>query len=441
MPVSPARAKAYEILLRVEKEGSYSSVLLADIPASLDEKDRSLCHELVLGTLRRRMLLDRVISGLSSKSLKKLDLEVLTALRIGLYQLSFLDRVPDHAAVNDSVSLTVMAGKRSARGFVNAILRKFTRDPVMPAEGDPVEQLSVSGSHPKWLLERWIGRFGIEETTRLVEFNNAAPPQYLRFTRRFDLLPESERESVLEIVQSVSEPAGLTNGVFRLKENDKRIREFFESGLVYFQDLGSVVVADSVGAGPADSVLDLCAAPGSKTSRIAMDVDPEKGMIVACDIHLSRLRNLEENCRRQNADRVDLTMCDAESELPFAAAAFDRVLVDAPCTGTGTIAQNPEIRYRVSQNDISELPRKQLAILINASKAVKPGGTLFYSTCSLEPEENSIVADEFLGRSPDFEAARPSVPGSLLDHLQRAELLPQKHATSGFFIAAFKRLS
>lgn len=439
MPISPARTRAFEILRRVGTEGAYSSVLLAETAASLDEKDRALCHEITLGTLRRQNYLDAVISDHSAKPIKKIDEEVLIALRIGLYQLEFLDRIPDHAIVNESVGLAVRAGKRSARGFVNAVLRNAIRQPARFEFDDPVEELSVIGSHPRFLLERWIARFGLEATRALVGFNNSSPPLDFRFTVRFDGLAPSDREEIEGYAASVASRGKLAANSFRAKKSEPGLRELFEAGLIYFQDEASQLVADSLGIVPTDTVLDACAAPGSKTTAIARTIDPGRGSLVACELNEARAFGLRKNCLRQDADLVRVVRADSSRPLPFPDRAFDKVLVDAPCTGTGTIARNPEIRYRVKVEDIEGFPGKQLAILVNASKAVKSGGLLVYSTCSLESEENGAVADAFLSAAADFRAVAPNIPMGLLDEAERGEILPQAHATSGFFIAAFRR--
>ncbi|QQS41812.1 MAG: 16S rRNA (cytosine(967)-C(5))-methyltransferase RsmB [Acidobacteriota bacterium] len=439
MPIASARKSAFDVLLRVATEGAYSSVLLAETADALEDRDRALCHEITLGTLRRQMLLDAVIARHSSKPPEKLDREVLIALRMGIYQLEFLDRIPDHAAVNDSVALAVRAGKRSAKGFVNAVLRSAIREPFRPDFDDPVEELSVVGSHPRPLIERWIERFGFTETKALVDFNNTPPPADFRFTARFDRLPEEEREKIREYTDSVSSAGKIAAGSFRAGTSDETLRGLFENGLIYFQDEASQLVADAVGAVPTDSVLDLCAAPGSKTTSVARSIDPERGLIAACELNESRASRLKENCLRQGADFVSVVRADASRGLPFAVGAFDKVLVDAPCTGTGTIARNPEIRYRVSKEDLQILPRKQLTILASASKAVKSGGLLVYSTCSLEQEENEAVADAFLAQAEEFEPAALSAAGRLSDDSGRVNIRPQEQGTSGFFIAAFTR--
>ncbi|REJ78360.1 MAG: 16S rRNA (cytosine(967)-C(5))-methyltransferase RsmB [Acidobacteria bacterium] len=440
MPISPSRTAAFDILLAVENESKDSSSLLAERADELDEKDRGLCHEIVLGTLRRQMFLDAVLNSHSKKPLSKLDTEVLVSLRMGLYQLRYLDRIPDHAAVSDSVSLAVRAGKRSAKGFVNGILRSAIRSRTDLGFVDEIEELAVRESHPRWLVERWIGRFGIANTRSLLAFNNRAPSSEFRFTRKFDQLDGKEQERISRVISALAVRSDLADGSFRAVSADNYLRKAFQSGLIYYQDQGSKVVADSIDTQPADKVLDLCAAPGSKTTQIARKVDPLAGSVTACDVSERRIQVLEENCLRQGAEFVSFVRLNAESRLPFANSSFDKVLVDAPCTGTGTIAQNPEIRYRVRPEDLPLMAAKQLSILENASKTVKPGGTLIYSTCSLEGEENDSVAEEFLGNNDEYEVEGLRLPQVLSNGKSGVSLTPQEHSTSGFFIAGFRRL-
>lgn len=439
MAISPARTAAFDNLLLIHSGRGHSSALLAESAGSLDRKDRALCHELTLGTLRNQMLLDARLVRLSKRPLTSLDPEILISLRLGLYQLGFLDRVPAHAAINDSVELVARARKVSAKAFVNGVLRASTRSKIDLEFDDPTEKLSVTGSHPRWLLDRWIDRFGFEAARRIVSHNNAGAVTEFRFTRRFDRLPKGQKLDLMKIAESRSVPGAIGGRVFKVTENNERLRELFEEGFIYFQDEGSVVVADSLDVSPGNAVLDVCAAPGGKTTQIARTTDPDLGILVGCDVSEGRTKVLKEMCSRQDADFVDIVMLDAEHPLPFDESAFDKVLVDAPCTGTGTIAQNPEIRYRLVEEDLARFPEKQLVILSSASKAVKSGGTLIYSTCSLETEENDGVVDRFLSLNPVFRPERPFVPIGLMDGSFKARILPQKGASAGFFIAGFRR--
>jgi 16S rRNA (cytosine967-C5)-methyltransferase len=460
MKVSPARAAAYDVLMRVETERAFTSVLLPVFEEGLGERDKGLCHEIALGVLRRQIYLDRSIDQFSGK---KLDAAVRVALRIGLYQLLFLTRIPPHSAINESVNLVQRAKKTSAKGLVNAVLRRATREAVRLEFADEIDRTSVETSHPRWLVERWSSQFGLERAASIAEANNEIPPAAFRATarRRSENFAEGARES------------RFVAGCFITERFDDRLRAAAERGEIYLQDEGSQMVASAVTVLPGGRFMDVCAAPGGKTGQIAAEVltrnrEPEKlkrqgarlngasdeeidrvgesgvehsfasggTFIAAGDLHRKRAEFLKANCARQGVGFVSVVQYDAEKELPFEDEAFDAVLVDAPCSGTGTIRHNPELRYFIGPGDPAELNSKQLAILKNASKLVKPGGTLIYSTCSLETEENEGVCSAFEG---GFERKTPEVPERFLTAEGFARTFPDRDDMDGFFLAAWGR--
>jgi 16S rRNA (cytosine967-C5)-methyltransferase len=309
-----AREIAFDAALRVEK-GAWAEEVLRGAVAGLDPRDADLAWELVLGPLRVQSQLDHLIRLYSGKA-AKLDAEVRAALRIGIYQLRYLDRIPPHAAVSASVDLVKRARKRSAMGFVNAVLRKVNRDPVAWPSRD------VELAAPAWLLARWEKAFGTERATGIA-------------------------------------------------------RAFLNPPAAPGQDPGAAAIVPLLGVEPGMSVLDLCAAPGNKTRQLVA----AGGIVVAADRYGHRLRQVEAE------DRVVL---DATMPLPFVKR-FDRILVDAPCSGTGTLGRNPEIKWRISPADLTDLANRQRAILRQALSCLAPGGRLVYSTCSLEKEENEDV--------------------------------------------------
>ena len=441
MPISPARRAALEILRRVEDTDAYSSALLAATDDSLNAKDRGLCHELVLGVLRQRLWLDRCIQHFGARPVEKLDRPVVLALRLGIYQLRFLTRVPAAAAVNESVNLVREAKLKSAASFVNAVLRRATREPDYdPAIGidDPIERLTIETSHPRWLIERWVAQFGLEETAALARANNTPAPLAFRFTarvvskRQTDLIIDELRAAGLEPRASVIAPHG-----WRVDRAATRLRELSRDGLIYFQDEASQMVAELLGAQDGERVLDVCAAPGSKATLIAA-LAPQ-AMIVAGDLHEHRTRTIKEFATNQEAENVLTITHDATHGLPFSESSFDRVLVDAPCSGTGTLRHNPEIRWRLQPSDIPALAAKQRSILGTAAKVLRPGGTLVYSTCSLETEENEAIVSDFQGRHPDFEIALPDAPAGLVTAEKTIRTWPHRNEADGFFVAAFRR--
>lgn len=437
--ISPARVAACEILLRIERERAFSSILLPLYEEKLGAKDRGLCHELVLGVLRRQIFLDAVIEKFTKG--KKLDAEVLIALRLGIYQLLFLDKIPAFSAINESVNLVKSAGKRSASGLVNAVLRNVQRRENFDFDfSDEIEKISFETSHPRWLIEKWIAEFGLEETKKISAANNEIARPAFRLTNKFHHSgAETQREVSDRLRENVSR-SKILKDAFVANRIDEHLLSLAESGEVYFQDEASQMVADAVELKPGESFLEVCAAPGSKTGFISAKRKAQSAnLIVAGDLYSHRVLNLKENLERQAAHDVEIVRYDAESELPFADGSFDRVLVDAPCSGTGTIRHNPEIRYFLQAGDFGELSRKQLRILQNASKIVKKGGALVYSTCSLETEENEAVIDKFLSENRNFKKTVPNVPKNFLTVETFGRTFPHRDAADGFFIAMLKR--
>ena len=452
MQVSPARRAAFEILRRVELEDAYASSLLA-MAEELRADDRALCHELVLGVLRRRLWLDRTLQHFANRRIESLDLPVQVALRIGLYQLRFLTRIPPSAAVNESVNLVRTARVRSAAGFVNAVLRRATREPnydPATAVADPIEKLAIETSHPQWLIQRWVENFGFDEAGALARANNEAAPVAFRFTTKA-LSTENPSERIIaeleagggEVTRSRVAPDAWRLSSRAMAQDSERgqprsvLRQLADNGLIYFQDEASQLVAHLLGARASDRVLDVSAAPGSKTTHIAA-LQPG-AMIVAGDLHEHRLRTLRDLARTQNADLIRLVVHDATFDLPFADALFDRVLVDAPCSGTGTLRRNPEIRWRLRPLDIAELASKQKRILANAAAMVRRGGFLLYSTCATEPDENEAVVRDFINSHPDFQSAPLAVSLDLLTDTGAIRTWPHRQDVDGFFIMAFRR--
>lgn len=449
MPLSPARRAAFEILRRVEAEGAYASSLLATIDARLQDNDRGLCHELVLGVLRRQLWLDRALEHFASRRMEGVDLPVRLALRLGLYQLRFLSRIPPSAAVNESVNLVRAAGLRSAGSFTNAVLRRATREPDYdPAEGipDPVEKLAIATSHPIWLIARWVQVLGLAEAAALARANNEPAPVAFRLTAkaiekegRAHRIIDELRAAGVELLRSKIAP----NAWRVIGSKSKLVRSLTSDGLIYLQDEASQLVAHLLEARSGDRVLDVCAAPGSKTTHIGA-LAPQ-ATIVAGDLYEHRSRILRELVAAQGIDSIQVVVADATADLPFANASFDRVLVDAPCSGTGTLRRNPEIRWHLNPSDVAELSLKQKRILAHAAQMVRPGGLLLYSTCSLERDENEAVAEAFLKEHDSFDQWRPAdaqtlnIPADLVTASGAVRTWPHRQDVDGFFMITFRR--
>jgi 16S rRNA (cytosine967-C5)-methyltransferase len=348
MKLALARQAAFAALLAIDR-GAWSAEALTGKSAHLDTRDAGLASDIVFGTLRRRGELDALISAYSKRTVDRLDPAVRIALEMALYQIRFLDRVPGHAAVNDSVELARRAGKSSAASFVNAVLRRAIREPM-----DVPETLST----PQWLLDRWTAQYGNDAAGGIARASLHPPERFIR-------------------VGAGTPPPGAEptdiQGCYRLSAGDP--------GTFRFQDIGSQAVVPLLNLQDGQTFLDLCASPGNKTAQ-ALET-PLKA--IACDLHLSRARILAPL-------GIQIVTLDASRSLPFASK-FDRILVDAPCSGTGTLARNPEIKWRLKAEDIADLQNRQTAILRNALAQLAPDGLLVYSTCSLESEENQGLVE------------------------------------------------
>ena len=440
--VSPARRAAFEILRRVDEEGAFASVLLAAGGEELSAQDRALCYELVMGVLRWQLWLDRLIEYYARRSVESLDAPVRRALHLGLYQLRFLSRVPARASVNESVNLMRLVKIVSAASFVNAVLRRAIREPGYdPAANisDPIERIAIETSHPLWLIERWVNALGKEEAQAFARANNESPPMAFRVNARDDDGLESALNELRD-EGGVLEPSRVAPRAWRIQGATAALRLLARDGRVYIQDEASQLVAHVLEAREGERVLDVCAAPGSKTTHIAART-PDLSLIVAGDLYEHRLRTVVEAGARARTSLIRAVALDATVPLPLAESSFDRVLVDAPCTGTGTLRRNPEIRWRITASDIMDLQQRQQRILASASRMVRQGGRLVYSTCSVEREENEEVAASFLHENRTFRQISPLVLAPFQNASGAARTWPHKEGADGFFIAAFERRS
>jgi 16S rRNA (cytosine967-C5)-methyltransferase len=449
MPISPARTAAFDILLRTESTGAYASELLHSSRfAKLSPADHGLLTELVMGVLRWRSVLDKHIAEHSSQPLPKLDIEVLTALRLGAYQLLFLDRIPTHAAVKESVELIKQARKRSAAGMVNAVLRKITRGTAVPADD--------FSAHPQWLVERWTQTYGADVARKICGYGNRAPKQNIRVSSLTHPsktakggAPSTLGLGTLDHLGADGirvEPGKLLATAFTVTSGDITETKAFRERRLIIQDEASQLVALLVGKGK--TILDCCAAPGGKT-RIMAEQNPDS-VVVAMELHPHRAALLR---KLVPADNVRVIAADVR-QMPLARK-FDRVLVDAPCLGTGTLARNPDIKWRLKAEDIPRLQAYQTEILASAMNHVAPKGRLLYSTCSLEPEENEAVVEKALAANPEFrlidcriELHRLREDHELVIDNDNVESLlsgpylrtiPGVHPTDGFFAAILEK--
>lgn len=429
------RKTAVQLLNRTEQEHSYSNLLLDAVlsQSQLDQRDKRLCTAFYYGVIERRMTLDAVIAKYSKQPLKKLDMTVRNILRLGVYQLLYCDQIPQSAAVNESVKLTRAMKKASAAGFVNAVLRGFLRDDCqIPYPKDKTAAMAVRYAVPQWLLKRLLTAYGEEKTTAfLADALTPAP----RFIRRNPLLCTAK-----ELEQTMGdsmEAVSLPKDAYCIKAGDIRRLDAFQKGWFYVQDISSQLCALILDAQPGETILDLCAAPGGKTCTIAACMDG-RGMVHAFDLAEHRVKLIEANVRRLRLRNVTAHQGDATQYVPALSGA-DRVLCDVPCSGIGVLRRKPEIKEKPPE-EMADLPTLQLRILENGARYVKRGGILQYSTCTILPEENEQVVEQFLQRHPEF------VPEPLMPSLGKAfeasmlTMLPEMFGGDGFFAAKMKRM-
>ena len=448
MSVSPARAAAFDILLRAERESSYASELLhSQAYENLSTPDHALATELVMGVLRWRSRLDAEIAIASSQPLSKLDTEILIALRLALYQFLWLDRIPQRAALHESVELVKRARKHSAAAFVNAVLRKLStvprnKDVVAPDDTASAEDLARAFAHPLWLVERWRRAYGLSAALHICQYNQSIPTTTIR-------LRTTAAEEQLKQEGITLSPGSLLASARRVHAADITKTQAFRAARIVIQDEASQLVAALLGHG--SNILDCCAAPGGKTLAIADH--NSAAAITAVELHPHRARLLQKLMLASHSTaQIKIVIADAQhlpSSLPF-----DRVLADVPCSGTGTLARNPEIKWRLTLDDLTELHQRQAAILRSALAEVAPGGRLIYSTCSLEKEENENVVEQALAENHSFrvldcriELERLKASGELtwpdpasLTCGRYLRTIPGIQTCDGFFAAILERI-
>jgi 16S rRNA (cytosine967-C5)-methyltransferase len=411
--VSPARRVAHEVVLRVFEQDAYADRVFAGAAAGLERRDRALAQRIAYGTVQRVRTLDHGIEALGRRPVRKLDPPVRAALRIAAYQIAFLEAVPAHAAVGESVELVRAAGLERAVAFTNAVGRRLStglRELVAALPEESPGEAALRLSYPDWVAETWWRDLGPQEARALMRAQNEPVPTVVRRNRL--------REGAVEGTQDPDLPDALL--VERVDEMA------LAAGLVFPQSLGSQLAGLAVGTRPGDRVLDLCAAPGAKATQLA----ERAAEVVAVEIHPGRARELEANARLLAAANVRVVNVDALA-LPDEFVGFDRVLVDAPCSGLGVLAQRPDLRWRGRP-----LPELQAALLRVAAERVRPGGTIAYSVCTINADESEAVVDASGFEPEDLGAEWPA-----FRHLRRPEFLqtlPHRHNTSGFFVARLR---
>jgi 16S rRNA (cytosine967-C5)-methyltransferase len=432
--VTDARSAAAEVLTDM-RGGELLDSAFERRTVRLDPRDRRWTRELVFGMLRRRSWLDALLDDRVRGGLAKLDPDLIDLLRLGAYQLLSMGSVPPYAAIGQTVELTKRRHGIGASKLANAVLRRLDRERerlVVATPEDPVEALALEYSHPRWLVARWIARWGANETRQLLEANNREAPLVARpyhvVREQLEAMLEGAGVTVGD-APLVSDSLVLTGGVGAMTELGA-----FKQGLFHLQDPASTLVTRYAAIPTGARVADLCAAPGGKSLELARTA----GVVFAGDASFARLARVRENVRRLDAGNIVPFVGDARFP---AVNGMDAVLIDVPCTGTGTFRRHPDSRWRLRVSDLAVLPAMQRAILRAAATAVRPGGLLIYSTCSLETEENDAQIESFLSENSEWRLEPPpegAVPAAVLD-AGRLRVLPQRHGTDGAFAARLRR--
>ncbi len=430
-PTNP-RAIAASLLVRSENDRLFSNLILdtALRRHALSDADRGLVTALFYGTVERKITLDYLIDRLSDRPAAALDVEVRVLLRMGLYQLRMMDRIPPHAALYETVAL---APKKS-RGFVNALLRRYTREgdsiPLPDHASDPINYLSVTYSYPVPLCERLVAAYGMDKTESLLRALDTPPPLTLRINTE-----KTTREALTDRLLAAGAdvlPARHAPHAIRLSGGNPTTLPGFDTGEFFVQDEASQLCIEAIDARPGMTVLDICACPGSKTFGMALSMK-NTGTLRAFDLHQNKLSLIEKGADRLGLTCIQASARDGRDFAPSLEGVADRVLCDVPCSGFGVLAKKPEIRYK-DLSEMASLPDIQLSILENACRYVAPGGVLLYSTCTILPEENEGNVARFLAVHPEF-TLTPFDAGDLSAPSGMLTLTPDEHGTDGFFMA------
>lgn len=438
------RFAALEAIERIKRGGAYSNLLLNELLTKnqVAKKDAGLLTELVYGTISRKLLLRYELEPFI-KNAKKVEDWVETLLELSLFQMQFLDRVPDHAIINEAVEIAKFRGNPGTAKFVNGVLRNVQRKgvPSLDLIEDPIERLATEISLPRFLTEKFIHELGLEKTRELglslLQPSHVSARVDLRFITRKEAIEQLKTEGIEARASEIS-PYGIVADKGFLAGSD-----LYQIGLLTIQDESSMLVAQAMELAPDDQVLDACAAPGGKTTHMATFLG-DGGKITALDIHQHKLKLITENAERLRvADKITTEKMDARTvHEHFPASAFDKILVDAPCSGLGLMRRKPDLKYQKQPRDFVNLPKIQLAILESCAQTLKPKGRLVYSTCTVAPEENEQVIAKFLARHPEFKKTALPLKGKVTQAItdDQLKIYPQDFMTDGFFICGMEKI-
>ncbi|MCF6466430.1 16S rRNA (cytosine(967)-C(5))-methyltransferase RsmB [Clostridium sp. Cult2] len=441
-----SREIALNILMDINIKGAFSNYSInKHLKGEVDIKDQNLIREIVYGVIENLMYLDHVISKLSKIRITKIQPAIMEILRMGVYQMAFMDKIPDRAAINEAVNLSKRHGHKGVSGFVNGVLRNFSRNKeelMKVDEKDKLDYLSIKYSHPKWMVKRWVEEYGYEFTENICKTNNLKPKLNIRANRL-----KTSREKLIRALSNygfiTSETKYAKDGI--IVHNPTRITEIEEFKLGHFiiQDESSMLVAQIANPKENSLVLDLCSAPGGKSTYMA-ELMGNKGRIISRDIYEHKLNLVKENSIRLGIDIIETEIFDALKFDESLVGKVDYCILDAPCSGLGIIRRRPDIKWNRREEDINGLRKIQKNILDNAKQYVKPGGIIIYSTCTIGKEENLDIINGFLNGNSEF-----SLSGfdNLLDSTEKIEtgnngyiqLFPHIHGIDGFFIARIQK--
>lgn len=439
------REAALDILESIEKNQAYSNLLLNNAieKNNIDPKDTGLLTELVYGTLQRKLTLDFYLKPFIKDS-RKLENWVLQLLRMTLYQMVYLDRIPDRAAIFEAVEIAKRRGHKGIAGVVNGVLRSVQREglPSLDKISDPAERLAMETSHPEWLVKRWVHQFGLEKTKEMCEINLTAPMQ----TARVNLTRVSVEDclAALEEEGFAVEPSPILPEAIKCLRGNLASSTAFKYGMLTIQDESSMLVAHALGVEKEENILDACAAPGGKSTHIAERLD-HSGKVISLDLHEHKVKLIGQNAQRLGLENIEARKLDSRSvQEHFEPASFDRILLDAPCSGLGVMRRKPDMKYTKKEEDLTRLQEIQLSLLDAVAPLLKKGGTLVYSTCTLDRSENQETVQLFLEKHPEYTGDRafqermPEAVRPLIDDFE-LQIMPQDFGSDGFYIACLKR--
>ncbi|MGD6833261.1 16S rRNA (cytosine(967)-C(5))-methyltransferase RsmB [Sutcliffiella halmapala] len=439
------RELALEALVNVEKKQAYSNLLVNNYLDSgkLNKKDAGLFTEIVYGTIQRTMTIDYYLTPYIEKQ-KKLEDWVKVLLRLTLYQMLYLDKVPERAAIYEAVEIAKKKGHKGVASVVNGVLRSIQRQgvPNLETMKNDVDRISIATSHPRWMVEKWVTQYGVENTERLCEMNLVPPSQTARVN--------TAKASVEEVISMLKaqgfdvEKGEVAQESIVSNKGNLAYSNAFKNGFITIQDESSMLVARTLDVEPGQTVYDSCAAPGGKTTHIA-ELMKGTGTVISTDLHEHKVKLIKEQADRLGLTNIEVKAMDSrKAQEVFQNEMFDKILVDAPCSGFGVIRRKPDLKYTKTMQDVKQLATIQSAILNEVAPLVKKGGTLVYSTCTIDKEENTEVVKAFLENNQDFEidmSIKDLVPHKLETYIQDGmlQLLPHYFGTDGFFIVRLKR--